>query len=116
MIATFILNTIIYYVGEDNISMLFLKNSVFAPFLASLLGLIPNCSSSIILTELYLKGALSLSTTISGLLTGTGVALLVLFKSNKNFKENIKIMAIIYLIGAFSGLIIEFIKHLYCVF
>ena len=112
LIATFILNTVIYYVGEDNISKLFLKDSIFAPFLASLLGLIPNCSSSVILTELYMNGVLSLSTTISGLLTGTGVALLVLFKSNKNFKENIKIMAIIYLIGAFSGLIIEFIKHL----
>ncbi len=111
LIATFILNTIIYYIGEDNISKIFLKDSIFAPFLASLVGLIPNCSSSIILTELYLNGVLSLSTTISGLLTGTGVALLVLFKSNKNINENLKILAIIYLIGSFSGLIIEFLKH-----
>lgn len=111
-IATFILNTVIYFVGEDNISKVFLKDSLLAPFLASLVGLIPNCSASVILTELYLKGALSFATAIAGLLTGSGVSLLVLFKSNKNIKENFKIVILIYLIGALSGLFIEIIKLL----
>ena len=97
-IATFILNTLIFYIGEDNISKVFLKDSFFAPFLASLIGLIPNCSASVILTELYLKGALSFATAVAGLLTGSGVSLLVLFKSNKNLKENVKIVALIYII------------------
>ena len=111
-IATFILNTVIFFVGEENISKVFLKDNFLAPFLSSLIGLIPNCSASVILTELYLKGALSFATVIAGLLTGSGVSLLVLFKSNKNMKENIKIITIIYLIGAFSGIIIEIIRLL----
>ena len=109
-IATFILNTVIFFVGEESISKVFLKDSFLAPFLASLIGLIPNCSASVVLTELYLKGALSFATAVAGLLTGSGVSLLVLFKSNKNLKENIKIALLIYLIGAFSGIIIEFIS------
>ena len=109
-IATFILNTVIFFVGEESISKVFLKDSFLAPFLASLIGLIPNCSASVVLTELYLKGALSFATAVAGLLTGSGVSLLVLFKSNKNLKENIKIVLLIYLIGVFSGIIIEIIS------
>ena len=75
-------------------------------FLSSLIGLIPNCGASIILTELYLNHILSFSSLISGLLTGSGVALLVLFKNNKNTKENLFILFLIYTIGVFSGLIL----------
>lgn len=107
MMATFILNCAIYYLGEDNISNIFLKNSIFAPFLASLIGLIPNCASSVIITELYLSDAISLGTTMAGLLTGSGIALLMLFKSNKNFKENLMILLTIYGIGSIIGVIIE---------
>ena len=78
-------------------------------FLSPLLGLIPNCAASVILTELYLNGVLTLGTTIGGLLTGSGVAILILFKNNKNLKENLKIVGIIYAIGVISGLILNII-------
>ena len=64
------------------------------------------------LTELYLKKVLSLGTSIAGLLTGSGLAILVLFKTNKNLKENLKILALIYFIGAFSGVFINIIENI----
>lgn len=113
IIVSFVLNIIMTYLGEDYISKIFMKDNILSPFLASLIGLIPNCSASIILTELYVGGAISFASVISGLLTGSGVALLVLFKSNKNLKENLTILALIYLIGAFSGIIIELFSFLF---
>ena len=111
-IITFILNVMMEYLGEDFIKKLFLKDSLLSPFISSLVGLIPNCASSVVLTELYLSGVISLSSVIAGLLTGSGVALLVLFRGNKNLKENIFILALIYLIGSISGLIIGIIEML----
>ena len=106
-IATLSINLIIYFVGEDNISY-FLENSHGLNYvISSLIGLIPNCASSVIITEIYLKGVSSLGTLLSGLLTGAGVGLLVLFKSNKNIKENIIILLIIYLIGVICGYLVD---------
>ena len=86
-----------------------MKDTLFGPFLGSLVGLIPNCGASVILTEMFLKGAINLGTCIAGLLTGSGVALLVLFKSNKNIKENLCICLTLYLIGVLVGIFIEFV-------
>ena len=113
IVVSFVLNIIMTYLGEDYISKIFMKDNILSPFLASLIGLIPNCSASIILTELYIGGAISFASVISGLLTGSGAALLVLFKSNKNLKENLTILALIYLIGSFSGIIIELFSFLF---
>ena len=106
-IITFILNTAFYYIGENTLKNLFTQNSWFTPFITSLIGLIPNCAASVVITELYINGILTLGPTIAGLLTGSGVALLVLFKANKNIKENLQIISLLYLIGAIVGLIIE---------
>ena len=110
ILVTFLLNVGIHYLGEENIGKLFLRNSIFAPFISSLIGLIPNCGASVIITELYLSNVISFASCISGLLTGSGVALLVLFKVNKDRKENIKILLVLYLIGAVSGIIVEIIS------
>lgn len=112
MLVSFILNNLFAFVGEDYLSHVFLKNSLFGPFITSLIGLIPNCGSSIIITELYLSDAISFGSAMSGLLTGSGVALLVLFKYNKSLKENLTILGIVYFIGSFSGVIIELIRML----
>lgn len=109
MLVSFLLNILLHFIGEDNLSKLFLKNSIFGPFISSLLGLIPNCGSSIIITELYLNGAISLGSAMAGLLTGSGVALLVLFKENKDIKENITILSLLYGLGVISGIIMELI-------
>ena len=91
IIISFILNTIIYYVGEDTLGNLIFRKKVLGPILSSLIGLIPNCASSVVITQLYLENVISFGAMMSGLLTGSGVAILVLFKVNKNLKENLKI-------------------------
>lgn len=111
-VATFILNALMENLGNEFIEKVFMKNSIFSPLISSLVGLIPNCGSSIILTELYLNNVISFSSVISGLLTGSGVAILVLFRTNKNLKENLTILSLVYLIGVLSGMIINIIEIL----
>lgn len=106
IITILALNTIIYYVGEDNIKN-FLLNNKGTYFISSLIGLIPNCASSVIMTEIYLSEMSSLGFLISGLLTGAGVGLLLLFKTNKKIKENIVIVILLYFIGVFMGYLID---------
>ena len=106
-IITFILNAAFHYIGEDNIKHIFDKTNFFTPFIAALIGLIPNCGSSIILTELYITNILPLSSALAGLLANSGVALLVLFKSNPNLKENLKIVGILYSISVITGLLLK---------
>lgn len=106
-IITFILNAAFHYIGEDNIKHIFDKTNFFTPFIAALIGLIPNCGSSIILTELYIANILPLSSALAGLLANSGVALLILFKTNKNIKENLKIVGILYSISVIAGLLLK---------
>lgn len=113
MLVSFLLNMLLHFIGEDSLSKLFLKNSIFGPFISSLIGLIPNCGSSIVITELYLNGAISLGSAMAGLLTGSGVALLVLFKENKDIKENITILSLLYGLGVISGIMIELITMIF---
>ena len=109
LIINFILNMGMEYLGEEYLSKLFLKDSFFGPFVSSLVGLIPNCGASVMITELYLNEAISFGSCIAGLLTGSGVGLLLLFKVNHNLKENIGIITTLYLIGVISGIIINII-------
>lgn len=106
-IVSFILNLGFEYLGEDTVSKIFLKDSFFSPFVSSLVGLIPNCASSVAITTVYLSGSITLGSAMAGLLTGSGVAIMVLFKINKDIKENIKILSIVYGIGVISGIIIN---------
>ena len=107
LIISFLINIGFEYLGEDTLSKIFMKNSFVSPFITSLFGLIPNCASSVAITEFYLNNTITFGSMIAGLLTGSGVALMVLFKINKNLKENLKIIGIIYLIGSVSGLVIN---------
>ena len=90
-----------------NLSKILMQGSVFQPFIASLIGLIPNCASSVIISQLYIEKLISASIMMSGLLVNAGVAILVLFRVNRNLKENIKIASILYGIGVISGIILE---------
>jgi len=113
LIITFIINIVFEYLGNPYLSKIFLKDSLLSPFITGLIGLIPTCGSSILITELYLSGAINFASTITGLLTGSGVAILVLFKSNKNIKENLKILGLVYVIGVISGIIIQLILSIF---
>lgn len=107
LIITFVINIIIYFIGEDTIAGFVGSNPVLGPVLGGIIGLIPNCASSVILTQLYLENVIPAATMISGLLVGAGVGLIVLFKMNKGIKQNLKITGLLYAIGVVSGIIIQ---------
>ena len=109
-IITLIINTIFTLLGDNYLSKILLNNSILSPFITSLIGLIPNCAASVILTELYLNSSISLGALIGGLLTSSGSSLLVLIKNNKNKKENLSIILLLYALGVLSGIIIELIS------
>lgn len=109
IVITFILNTLIYLIGEDVIANAIASAPIVGILVASLFGLIPNCAGSVIITELYLSNLISFGSMIAGLLVGSGIGILVLFKSNKNIKENLKITGTLYVIGVISGFIIDMI-------
>lgn len=106
-IITLILNTIFNLLGNNFLSKILLSSSILSPLITGLIGLIPNCAASVLLTELYLNNTISLGALIGGLLTSSGSSLLVLIKNNKNKKENLTIISILYLLGILSGIIIE---------
>jgi len=78
-------------------------------FLAGLVGLIPNCAASILITQLFLEGAISFGSAVAGLCTGAGIGLVVLFKTSRNKKECFAITGILYLIAVIAGMILQLI-------
>ena len=109
VLITFIINIVVHFVGEDTIAGWILNKPVIGPVIASLIGLIPNCAASVIITNMYLENVISLGSMISGLLTGAGVGLAVLFKTNNRIKENMSIIILLYAIGVISGIMIDLI-------
>lgn len=108
VLIAFALNTAIHFAGEDFLAELILNKPILGHLIAGAVGLIPNCASSVILTKLYLEGLMGLGAMMAGLLAGTGVGLLVLYRVNDNLKENIKITVLLYIIGVTAGLVIDF--------
>lgn len=109
VVITLVLNMVIHFIGENALSNLIMNNKILGPIIASLIGLIPNCASSVIISQLYVENVISGAIMISGLLVNAGVGLLVLFRVNRNLKENIKITTILYGIGVISGIILEMV-------
>ena len=103
------INGIIEIIGQETLAHFISKNVVLGPIVAGIIGLIPNCASSVVLTELFVEKVISMPILISGLCVNAGVGLLVLFKTNTNKKENLKIVGLLYAIGVISGLILEII-------
>ena len=102
-IVSLALGIVMEFVGEDILHKVLLTDSYAQPFVASLLGLIPNCSVSVALIELYSEGVLSFGAACAGLCSGAGIGLAVLFKTNKSFKENMRIVGILYATSAMIG-------------
>lgn len=110
LITTLILNICMEYFGTKMLSRILFKNNILGSFITPLIALIPNCGSSVIITELYLNHAISYGAMMGGLLTASGISLLVLFKINKSLKENVKILLLIYFLGVIGGVILELLK------
>ena len=107
LIISLILNVIIEFIGEDTLGKLILNNPILGAFVACLIGLIPNCASSVILTQLYLSNVINLAVMIGGLLVNAGVALIVLFRVNNNQKQNIKITITLYAVGVICAMVLQ---------
>lgn len=109
--VSFAINFAIAQMGEEAFKNLFLGSSVFQPFLVALFGLIPSCAASVAITMLYLKGAITYGSTIAGLCTSVGLGLLVLFKEEKDKKDVLIILLLLFGISVLAGYIIQYVTY-----
>lgn len=110
LVINVVFSTLIYFIGEQTI-MNFLDNNIFlTPLLSSLIGLIPNCASSVIITQLYVSNTLTFSATISGLICNAGLGLVYLFKDKSKIKNSLFITSLLLLISLLVGYISLFIE------
>ena len=108
-VVSLFLGLAIYFVGDENIALLLLSGSIFQPFLTALIGFIPNCAASVILTRLFLGGVLPFGSTVAGLCTGAGLGLIVLFRTNRHWKENFLLVGVLYVGAVLTGLLCNLI-------
>ena len=107
LIITFALNIGIEFVGEESLANFILNKPVLGPVLAGIIGLIPNCAASVVITQMFLDGLMSFGTMMAGLLVGAGVGIMVLLRVNENRAESLKIIGILYLIGVMCGVLLN---------
>lgn len=106
-IVSFALSCVISYFGLESISGSILGTILLGPIICGLIGLIPNCAASVLITKLYLESAISFGTMMGGLFVGAGVGILILAKVNENKKENVSVIGLLYLVGVVGGIIIN---------
>lgn len=107
LLITFLFNLCIDFIGSGNIEHFILNKPVIGVILSAVIGLIPNCAASVIITELYLKGMMSFGAMMAGLLVGAGVGLIVLCRVNEDVKDNLRIIGLLYLCGVLGGILLE---------
>lgn len=107
--VTFVINFVFEKWGADFFRGIITNVPVLGEMLMSLIGLIPNCSASVLITELYVEGVVSAGQLIAGLMANAGVGLLVLFRLNKKVKENLMIVALLYGCAVVLGVITSWI-------
>ena len=107
-----LINAAVFLMGEEAFGKLFSGHTYFQPFMAALVGLIPNCAASVAITELYLKGAITYGSLIAGLCASAGLGILVLFREEKEKKEIFKVLGLLLGISVLVGSIIQYICKL----
>jgi hypothetical protein len=107
-----LINAAVFLMGEEAFGKLFSGHTFFQPFMAALVGLIPNCAASVAITELYLKGAITYGSLIAGLCASAGLGILVLFREEKEKKEIIKVLGFLLGISILVGSVIQYICKL----
>lgn len=106
-LVTIVLNFVIEMVGTEALSDFILNKPVIGELLAGIIGLIPNCAASVVITQLFLDGLIPFGTMMSGLLVGAGVGVLILLRVNEEKKETLKIIGLLYVIGVVMGMLIN---------
>jgi len=109
--VSFVISFAIAQMGEGTVEKIFLMHSIFQPFLVALFGLIPNCAASVAITMLYLKGVITYGSVIAGLCASGGLGLLVLLKEEKDKKDVLMILLLLFGISVSAGYIIQYITN-----
>ena len=107
LIVNLLLGLVIGFAGEENVAAFLNNMGIWQPFAAALVGMIPNCAASVIITELYAAGSIPFGTAVGGLCTGAGMGLAVLFRTNKKIKDNLIFVLFLYITGVISGIVIN---------
>ena len=107
IIISLVLNALIHLVGEDTLASVFSNQPLLGQMIAALVGLIPNCASSVVITSLYVDGMIGAGMMMAGLLANAGVGLLVLFRLNRNSRQNLMIVCLLYVLAVIWGLLIS---------
>lgn len=113
VLVSFALNMVFEYAGNDFLKNSFVNIPFLSEFIAGVIGLIPNCSVSVLFTDMFVEGAISAGVMLSALMTNGGVGLLVLFRLNKNVKENIIITAVLLVSGVVMSVLCSFLWPLF---
>lgn len=106
LLINFAFGTLIYFVGQDRISVFLAQSGWWQPFIAGLVGLIPNCAASVIISQLYVLGGLTFGSCVTGLSINAGIAMALLFRKNSNIKDSIFILAVLYLSSVLLGVML----------
>ena len=106
-ITLLIINLIVFWIGEDTLQSVLLSGSIFQPAITALIGLIPGCATSVLLTELFLSGSISFGAAVAGLSTGAGFGYLILLKNCPDRKEGLKIILWTYLCSVAAGMMLQ---------
>lgn len=109
--VSLVLGGLVEVIGQEHLASILLQGSFFQPFIAALIGFIPSCASSVFLTQMMVEGTLSFGAATAGLLTGAGTGLAVLWRVNRNLKNNLHIMGICYLVAIAAGIVLQLIFH-----
>ena len=112
LIVNMVLGCIIYEIGEDAISSLIIGGPYLQPFITAAIGLIPNCASSVIITQTYIDGFMTFGSCVAGLCANAGLGFVVLLKNGKKLKRNLALIAVTYLISVLVGIFINSIALL----
>lgn len=103
------INLAVFKIGESTFENIFAGHIFLQPFLAAIIGLIPNCAASVAITELYLKGAITFGAVIAGLSSAGGLGLLILFREERDKKNVFQIVAMLLGISIFAGLVLQYL-------
>lgn len=107
LVFNIVIGAAVELTGLERLTAFLSRRGVFQPLISGLVGLIPNCAASILLTQLYMDGIISFGSVLAGLCTGAGVGLAVIFRSNKNLRQNLFVLLLLYITGCAAGMAVQ---------
>lgn len=113
LIVLLLINTVTTLLGEERLASILLAGTFWSPIVTALIGLIPNCAPSVLISELYLNGTLTIGATVAGLSAGAGLGLAMLFKINPSQKQNFRILAFLYVFSVAAGILTDLVCKLF---